>query len=58
MKNATLLAAGLCLTLAACSDEPTESAMRGAITNAFMASYCRLVSSRQTSGRRGLAGRW
>ncbi|MGX5775357.1 hypothetical protein [Methylorubrum zatmanii] len=39
MKSATFLAAGLCLTLAACSDEPPESAMREAITNALMASY-------------------
>ncbi|MCP1538186.1 MULTISPECIES: hypothetical protein [Methylorubrum] len=39
MKSATFLAAGLCLTLAACSDEPPESAMREAVTNVMMASY-------------------
>lgn len=33
MRNATFLAAGLCLSLGACTDEPSEASMRQAASN-------------------------
>lgn len=52
MKTSIILSAGLCLALAACSDEPSESAMRETLTRGIMSSYRQHVAGMALIGSR------